>query len=272
MTEAAPSRVRFADLGPRVASGLALAAIALIDIWAGGVWAAAFVAVVLVLMLWEFHRMVTGIDSLTAPLLAVLAVSGAVAVFATSAAGLPAGIAALAVGGAIAIALGRGWAAWLAGGLAYMGIAMCALIALRAREPEGVLIILWLVLIVVAADVGAYFVGRTVGGAKLWPRVSPGKTWSGAVGGLAVAGLAGLAFGLTAGWAPRPALLVGLGVAAASQAGDLLESAVKRRFAVKDASQLIPGHGGVMDRLDGLMGAVWFYLLCDGLGLHAIEA
>jgi phosphatidate cytidylyltransferase len=151
-----------------------------------------------------------------------------------------------------------------------MGAAMCALIVFRERGTEGALVILWLVLIVVAADVGAYFAGRTIGGPKLWPRVSPGKTWAGALGGLAFAAVTGIVFGLAAGWALWQVALLSIGVGVASQLGDLLESAVKRHFGVKDASRLIPGHGGVMDRLDGVMGGVLFFAVCELLGLGAL--
>jgi len=124
----------------------------------------------------------------------------------------------------------------------------------------------WLVLVVVAADVGAYFVGRSVGGPRLWPAVSPGKTWSGALGGVGLAVAVGVSVGHASGWAlPRTGVLSAC-VAVASQAGDLLESAVKRRFGVKDASRLIPGHGGVLDRLDGAMGALWFVALYEAMG------
>jgi phosphatidate cytidylyltransferase len=270
MSAAPPRPVRFADLGLRVASGLALAALALLNLWAGGGWAAGFVCAMLVLMLWEFHRMVTGSDSRTAPGLLAAAASGAAAILATAGWGTPTGLAVLAVGAALVALAGRPWSAWLVAGFLYMSLAMGALIVLRARDPEGVWLILWLVLIVVAADVGAYFVGRTVGGRKLWPRVSPGKTWSGALGGLLFAGLTGIAFGLAVGWNPYRIGVLSLGIAVCSQLGDLLESAVKRRFGVKDASQLIPGHGGVMDRLDGVMGGVWFFGICDALGMGAI--
>jgi phosphatidate cytidylyltransferase len=270
MSQAAPRPVRFADLGRRLGSGLVLAAIALANLWAGGVWAAALVALVLGLMLWEYHRMVTGDGRPAAPALVVLAVAGTAAVAAASLAGPPAAFACLALGGMLAIGLERRWGGWLAAGLVYMGAAMCALIAFRARGLDGALIILWLVLTVVAADVGAYFVGRSLGGPKLWPRVSPGKTWSGAVGGLALAGIAGLAFALAVGWDVGRVALLSLGVGIASQLGDLLESAVKRHFGVKDASRLIPGHGGVMDRLDGVMGGVLFYAACEMLGLGAL--
>ena len=106
-----------------------------------------------------------------------------------------------------------------------MSLAMGALLVLRAKEPEGVLLILWLVLVVVATDVGAYFVGRSVGGRKLWPRVSPGKTWSGALGGLAFAGLTGIALRAGGGLVPVRIGLLSLGISVFSQLGDLLEIA-----------------------------------------------
>jgi phosphatidate cytidylyltransferase len=267
MTAAGSRPDRFADLGSRIASGLVLAAIAFLNVWAGGAWAAAFVIVALVLMLWEYHAMVTGSASRSAAAVVVPAVAGTLAIGATAAWGPGTGLAVL-VAGAVAVAIaGRPQPGWLAAGFVYMTLAMGALIVLRAKEPEGVLLILWLVLVVVAADVGAYFVGRSVGGRKLWPRVSPGKTWSGAVGGLGAAALVGLVFGLAVGWGAVHVAVLSLGIGVCSQLGDLLESAVKRRFNVKDASRLIPGHGGVMDRLDGIMGGVWFFGICDALGI-----
>jgi phosphatidate cytidylyltransferase len=267
VSSATPRPVRFADLGLRVASGIALAVIAFLDIWAGGAWAAGFIGLILAAMLWEYHRMVTGDGGLAAPGFLVAAVAGVVAVVATAGWGATAGIAVL-LTGALAVAVaGQRWSGWLVAGYLYMGLAMGALLVLRAKEPEGVWLIFWLVLVVVAADVGAYFVGRSVGGPKLWVRVSPGKTWSGAVGGLAAAGIAGVAFGLAVGWNPAWIGVLSLGIAIFSQLGDLLESGVKRRFGVKDASALIPGHGGVMDRLDGVMGGVWFFGVMDALGL-----
>ncbi|MFO1140870.1 MAG: phosphatidate cytidylyltransferase [Amaricoccus sp.] len=268
MTDAPPRPVRFADLGKRLASGILLAVIALLDLWAGGAWAAAFLSLVLALMLWEYHRMVTGSDEILAPGLVVAVVAGILALAATAAWGPPAGFGCLAVGAVAVAAVGRPRPFWQLGGFLYMTLAMGALLVLRSKEPEGVLLILWLVLVVVAADVGAYFVGRRVGGKKLWPAVSPGKTWSGAFGGLAAAVVVGLVFSwLVVGWHPWRMGSLSLGIAVCSQFGDLLESAVKRRFGVKDASRLIPGHGGVMDRLDGVMGGVWFFAICDALGI-----
>jgi phosphatidate cytidylyltransferase len=250
---------RFADLGTRVASGVVLAAIAFAAVWLGGFAAVALVALALCLMLWELHRMATG--EALGPALAVMccaAVLGAAFVVAQGAAW---GVACLAAGAALAYLLAPRQKGLLAAGLIYKGVPLITLLAVRLAGPDGAFVILWLVIVVVAADVGAYFVGRAVGGPKLWRAVSPGKTWSGALGGLAAAGTASLVLALAWDWNPTRALALGILVAVASQAGDLLESAVKRHFGVKDASRLIPGHGGVMDRLDALMGGAWAYAL-----------
>lgn len=270
MRDAPPKPVRFGDLGLRLASGLAMAAVALVDVWLGGFWVALLVALALVLMLWELAQMVTGKGDLDAPAFLMPALAGAAAVFATLVAGIAVGLAVLLVGAAlVAVLAGRG-SGWMAGGLLYMGVAMCALIPLRHIEPNGILFVLWLILVVVATDVGAYFVGRMVGGPRLWPAVSPGKTRSGALGGLGFAVLVGLPIGMAAGLGPVETAALSLGTSIASQLGDLLESAVKRRFGVKDASHLIPGHGGVMDRLDGVMGGVWFVAICGMVGLGSL--
>lgn len=270
MKDAPPKPVRFGDLGLRLASGLAMAAMAMVDVWLGGFWVAILVALALVLMIWELARMVTGTGDLGAPAFLVPALAGAAAVFATLIAGVSLGIAFLLVGAALAAVLCGRRAGWLAGGLLYMGIAMCALIPLRHLEPNGILFVLWLILVVVATDVGAYFVGRLVGGPRLWPAVSPGKTRSGAVGGLVFAMAVGLPMGLAAGLGAGTTIFLSLGTSIASQLGDLLESAVKRRFGVKDSSHLIPGHGGVMDRLDGVVGGVWFVAICGMVGLGSL--
>jgi phosphatidate cytidylyltransferase len=272
MNTGAPGARRFADLGPRIASALVLAAIALLDLWLGGGWLVALAAIAAALMLWELHRMVTrasGASGLASPLvgLAVLGAAGAGTVIATAVWGLGAGIAVMLLGGLATLALAAADArGWLVAGLVYIGLGMAYLTLLRDSELHGLPMVLWLVLVVVAADVGAYFTGRLLGGPKLWPAVSPGKTWSGAVGGLAAALAVGLVFGVFQGWALLRLAGLSLAVAVASQLGDLLESAVKRRFGVKDASRLIPGHGGLMDRLDGVMGALWLFALYDLAG------
>jgi phosphatidate cytidylyltransferase len=129
-------------------------------------------------------------------------------------------------------------------------------IVLRADAEFGLLAIVMLFAVVWSTDILGYFAGRTFGGPKLAPSVSPKKTWSGAIGGTVGAVIATVAVAV---YAQLPHVVVlgclAVGLSAVSQAGDLLESAVKRRFDVKDASQIIPGHGGVMDRLDGFVTA-----------------
>lgn len=145
----------------------------------------------------------------------------------------------------------------LAAGVLYIGLAGIALIELRHDTDAGQANVLFLFLIVWATDIGAYLAGRRFGGPKLWPAVSPNKTWSGAVGGLASALLVGVACALffQPGSSVPAIMLVAALLSAASQAGDLLESAIKRHFGVKDTSSLIPGHGGLLDRMDGVLAA-----------------
>ena len=147
----------------------------------------------------------------------------------------------------------RGWAA------AGMGYALAASIAssIVRRDPDsGFAALMFVLLVVWATDIGGYFAGRLIGGAKLWPRVSPKKTWAGALGGFAAS--LGVAIGFALGGPGRTVslLLLGAILSVAAQLGDLFESAVKRRFGVKDSSHLIPGHGGLMDRLDGFVAAI----------------
>ena len=147
-------------------------------------------------------------------------------------------------------------AGWLAAGVLYIGIAGIALIELRHDNQAGRANVLFLFLVVWASDIGAYMAGRAFGGPKLAPAVSPNKTWSGAAGGLAAAMVVGVATAavMAPGGASRAAAVAAmLGVMA--QSGDLLESWIKRRFDVKDTSSLIPGHGGLLDRLDGVIAA-----------------
>lgn len=149
-----------------------------------------------------------------------------------------------------------GFIGWMTAGLVYAGLLVLAPVILR-RDPElGLVAILFLFAVVWVTDIAAYFAGRAIGGAKLWPAVSPNKTWSGAVGGAAGGVAAGLIVAKLAGLGLAPLLvLLALGLSVASQGGDLLESALKRRFGAKDAGHIIPGHGGLMDRLDGFLTA-----------------
>jgi phosphatidate cytidylyltransferase len=146
---------------------------------------------------------------------------------------------------------------WMLAGLVYAGILLLGPVVLR-RDPEaGLAAILFLFAVVWITDIAAYFTGRALGGPKLWPAVSPKKTWSGAVGGVIGAVVAGLAVVKLMGLGIAPMLvIVAAGLSVVSQGGDLLESSIKRHFGAKDASHLIPGHGGLMDRLDGFLTAV----------------
>ncbi len=137
---------------------------------------------------------------------------------------------------------------------AYGLAALLALLWLRHQPAFGRETILWVLICIWATDIGAYFVGRTAGGAKLAPRISPGKTWSGLIGGMAWAAVASAVTGYAFGLGETVHLaLAGAALAVFGQAGDLLESAAKRRAGVKDSGRLIPGHGGLLDRIDGLM-------------------
>jgi phosphatidate cytidylyltransferase len=189
----------------------------------------------------------------------------------------PAGVAAIWLGGVVWLAvvtlivagMGVEWALlcrgrpWinLAWGMLYILPSYVALILLRGAE-SGRATVLFLMLVVWAGDIGAYLVGRLVGGPRLAPSISPGKTWSGAAGGTLCAVLAGLA---VAPAHPVAACVLALVLSIVAQAGDLLESAIKRHFGVKDSGRLIPGHGGLLDRLDGVVAAAPAMLLISFL-------
>lgn len=145
---------------------------------------------------------------------------------------------------------------WAMAGVLYAGTLLMSCVLLRADAGHGFAALIFLFAIAWSTDIIAYFVGRFVGGPKLWARVSPNKTWSGALGGAGAAIVAGLAVAHYAHLANSLAVAgLALLLSVASQAGDLFESAFKRRFGVKDASHVIPGHGGIMDRLDGFLAA-----------------
>ncbi len=151
---------------------------------------------------------------------------------------------------------------WSLSGVLVAAAAALPIIALRGEGPLGLLAVLFIYAVVWATDIFAYFVGRALGGPKLWPRVSPNKTWSGAIGGAVAGVVAGVVVVAVGGVADLwPAGVIALALSAVSQAGDLAESAVKRRCGVKDASRLIPGHGGILDRLDGFAAAALAALL-----------
>lgn len=246
----------FEDLGARVGSAIVLAPMALGASIAGGAWAAGAAGAAAMAMSYEWARMSEPRDLRLPLALALIGTLGAIMLASWH---FP--IRAMGWLGLVAMvsAARRGrWVSALetAGGVLYVGIPCIAFLWLRADQNWGGRAILSLLLIIWTADSAAYFGGRILGGPKLLPSASPHKTWAGAAaavlaGALAGAGCAGMFDAAIWLW-----LGVGAGLAGIGLGGDLFESALKRRFGVKDASRLIPGHGGVLDRVDGLMAAV----------------
>lgn len=156
---------------------------------------------------------------------------------------------------------------WMAAGLVYILIPCWALLHIRTNHPIGQETLFWLLAVVWSADTGAYAFGRLIGGAKLAPVISPNKTWAGLLGGIGVSGIAGGATALILGF-ESIILLAGLSAAigAVSQAGDLAESWVKRHFGVKDTGTILPGHGGLFDRVDGLLVAAVAVAVLETVG------
>jgi phosphatidate cytidylyltransferase len=243
------------ELWRRIASALVLMPIAVAADYLGGAYFFALVLAAAILMAWEWAGMGSAGRIDTRGRLLIAAIVGTL-LLGWFTKGLALGLAALGCIGLYFCAAGaRG--RWLAGGLAYVAIATLSLLALREPEAIGALTILWLFVVVWGTDVAAYFTGRALGGPKLAPRISPGKTWSGLAGGATAAVAGGAIFAALVGASAVWVALISLGLALASQAGDLFESWVKRQHGVKDSGRLIPGHGGVLDRVDGLVaGAV----------------
>ena len=251
---------RWGDLSKRVVSAVVLAAIAITTAREGGnlfvfVWLMAGFAIH-----WEWQRLVGGGSRDLR-----LAVGGLVLFLAavlTRRFELNWALFALVAGAGLVAALaGRGTRVWAGAGLLYAGLLVIAVIALRGSFPFGARSIIWLFATVWATDCFAYFGGRLIGGPKLWPRLSPSKTWSGTIAGVVLGGLTGTLVSVRDLPEPHrilPILALSFAAAALSQAGDAFESGVKRHFGVKDSSNLIPGHGGFMDRLDGFIAAAIF--------------
>jgi phosphatidate cytidylyltransferase len=256
LTEKSQSE-RWGDLRKRVGSAIILAPLALACLWLGKAPWAVLIAIGVAGCAAEWAEM-CGARPRAWPFIL-----------------LPLGISmvplmALAAGGSWALILAAGFAVigwwlfgqdrravWLAAGFAYLAPAAIALVRLRHVHLVGRWDMLFLVLVIWASDIGAYLVGRLVGGPKLAPAISPGKTWSGALGGLVAAGLVGVGVALWVGGRPPLPHCIAIAVilGTASQIGDLLESWFKRHFGVKDSGRSIPGHGGLLDRLDGMLTA-----------------
>lgn len=234
-----------------------MAAIGALAIWAGGLIFALLVALIVGAMVWEVFRM-CGLFQGPAQIL-IAALHGALALSAYLAPGASIWVIVIA---AALWALGF-WLKKPGGrreGFAFIPVLIAVGIALiQFRNEIGASFLLWLILVVIASDVMGYFAGKSLGGAKFWPAISPKKTWSGTVAGWAGAALVGMIFQSVDGF-PDHLILVSVMAAFAGQMGDIAESWLKRRVGVKDSSNLIPGHGGVLDRFDALSGATIFVL------------
>jgi phosphatidate cytidylyltransferase len=258
-----PGPARTSDLAVRTIVGIALIAVAVGALLAGGVafWVLASVASLLMLAEWADLAKVSAAQKR----LAMFAASVPLAILSPWAAGPGFFVLGLIVGAAFfaAIAARRGQLGW---GVVYTILPALALMFIRTG-PNGAVLTFWTMALVWATDTGAYFAGRTIGGPKLMPHVSPSKTWAGLGGGMVAALLAGLAFARWGG-VPMGLALSSVVLAVVAQGGDLFESALKRRAGVKDSGTILPGHGGVLDRLDGLVPVapmVALLILADGL-------
>jgi phosphatidate cytidylyltransferase len=260
-------------LRKRVVSALILVPVTLgAAYWGAPVWDLV-VAAMGALMAWEWARLCDrgGLSHVGAATLAIAPIAVGVGALV----GVDAGLIVIGVG-ALVIGIGARMASaaspsWLALGVAYVGLPCLALSWTRAMPQDGLLTLLWVLGLVWATDTGGYVAGRKIGGPKLAPRVSPNKTWAGLFGGMAAAGVVGLVVSaLGAGVSPWIAVPLSAALAIVEQAGDLFESAVKRRFGVKDSSNLIPGHGGVLDRVDGLLSVSLVVAALSWLAGHTI--
>jgi len=272
MAQPAEPAARLTNLQKRILSAAVLLPVTIAAILLGPPWFDILVAVFAAAMAWEWTSVVATVRNPgeTKPVPApstrgwglLAAISVATAVLAVWRA--PFGswwhgsawvliLAGLVVVAIVSLTVDRQRAGWFIAGIPYVTVPPVALILLR-HDSAGLATIIWIVALVVAADTGGYLVGRTVGGPKLAPRISPNKTWSGLGGAVAGAALVGL---LTAFILNHTNVLVLTLISAVlgllEQGGDLVESAFKRHFGVKDTSQIIPGHGGVLDRVDGLL-------------------
>lgn len=251
---AAPAEQGSSNLLMRVLAAVVLAPLAIAIAWAGGWLWALLVAIVSVGLYLEWLMIVGLLREWRAavPGVAALAVAGIFLMAARPA------VALIVLGvGLVGVALlAPHHRRWAAGGFLYAAAAEVASVVVRENPMSGFAALFFVLLVVWAADIGGYFAGRGIGGPKLWPRVSPKKTWAGAVGGFA--GSLGVAVLFAAAGVGKmlPLLALAAFLSVISQLGDLFESAVKRHFGVKDSSQIIPGHGGLMDRLDGFVAAV----------------
>lgn len=254
---------RLNNLGLRVVSAIVLGGLVLLITYFGGFLFQLMIASFAVALLYEWLAMAgKDLQPTTRVGLWLLLIVGLVPILFDMRATIVVFVALLAIGGGLLLGARR-CGLWVVGGLIYALVAAVSIHQIRGGGQAGLAAIVFLFSVVWATDSFAYVFGRLIGGRKLAPRISPSKTWSGALGGALAAIIAGTGSARLMGLQPGFVLaLAALVLSALSQAGDLFESAVKRRFGVKDSGNMIPGHGGVMDRVDGLVAA--------GLALYLI--
>ena len=242
------------ELTLRVLSAAVILPLATAAIWFGGWYFGGMVALIAIAMGWELSKLCRAATVMRFLVIATIFLSVVL-----SYVGLIRETFAFVIAGAIFIAvfgrINRSEAPrLLPTGVVYISLALLAIVWLRFADEAGRALFFWMVAVVIATDIGAYFAGRTIGGPKLAPRISPSKTWAGLAGGVVCAALSGtFVLTLTGGSAFWWIALSSGAFAVVAQLGDLIESTVKRRLGVKDSSNIIPGHGGVLDRLDGFL-------------------
>lgn len=268
--EAQRKRRLWSDLGPRTISAVVLVVVTIVALYFGNVWFAMLVGVVFAGAYREWEIMATGHapDVLGWVLIGVVAASALVYVIAGAY-----GTAALIGGGVLACMIfGQQTRLWRSGGLIYIGLVVIAVLLLRGSGNLGIFAGMFVAITVWMTDSAAFFTGRQVGGIKLSPDISPSKTWSGALGGLAMGTLGGaIIWQMTTPSAWWIGALLAALVSIVGQVGDLMESALKRRFQIKDSGDTIPGHGGIMDRLDSISMAL-LVLVAIGIGRGGLDA
>jgi phosphatidate cytidylyltransferase len=241
------------NLAMRVAAAVVLAPLAIAAAYAGG-WL--WTALVTLTAIGLYFEWLTVVGARTPRLVTAGAAALATAGLLLAAGRIEASILVLIVGLAGVMVVSPERRLWTATGFGYAAAAEVASVLVRHDQAHGFVALILILLVVWVTDTGGYFAGRGIGGPKLWPRVSPKKTWAGAIGGFAASLVVAAAFAAIGLGKTGPMLSLGAVLSIASQLGDLFESAVKRRFGVKDSGHIIPGHGGLLDRLDGFVAAI----------------
>ncbi|SFI27402.1 phosphatidate cytidylyltransferase [Jannaschia pohangensis] len=249
---------RFQDLIPRLSTAVVLFLIGGAAIWLGGLWFVGLISIITGVMLWELATMLR-----TGPKRArLMAVVGGGALFVANLIPIGFGLPLLMLVPMVGVAFIRRHRRIMV--MFSLAMVLSGLSLTQHLTQFGLAWMVWLILVVVASDVCGYFAGRILGGPKFWPRVSPKKTWSGTIAGWLGAAIIGLIWTvwLDAGW---ETIGISIALAMMAQMGDIAESAVKRKMGVKDSSNLLPGHGGLFDRFDAMLGAALMLLVIESL-------